>query len=306
MRPILYYLRTYLSTLNLKVALPITLFTALMVWLNYTAGIDSAITSLDNRIYRFAAYLLLFTLIFGGSWLLTFLCEPDKLPLTAPFYVLMLFSAALFALKMSIQAVPDSLQNALANPSFQYWRLVLHWPVKTVLVLCLVFVVWKLFRFEAPVSGMMRPVQGFKPYYLMLAIMMPLLVIASLSPSFQQLYPRVKSILPHLQESTLLIPYALAYELAYGLDFLTIEVFFRGFLVLAFARYAGTHAILPMAAFYCAVHFGKPLFECISSFFGALVLGAVVYNTRSIWGGLIVHLGIAWVMEILGIAFRLF
>jgi hypothetical protein len=29
-------------------------------------------------------------------------------------------------------------------------------------------------------------------------------------------------------------------------------------------------------------------------------LGIVVYNTRSIYGGLIVHLGIAWMMEIGG------
>jgi hypothetical protein len=55
-----------------------------------------------------------------------------------------------------------------------------------------------------------------------------------------------------------------------------------------------------MAAFYCTIHFGKPLGECISSYFGGMVLGVLAYRTRSILGGLIVHLGLAWMMELGG------
>src|SRR5690606_32481 len=95
-------------------------------------------------------------------------------------------------------------------------------------------------------------------------------------------------------------PAKLLFELSYGLDFFTIELFFRGFLILAFLRYAGKAAILPMAAFYCSIHFGKPLLECITSYFGGLILGVIVLHSRSIWGGLIVHLGIAWLMEVAG------
>jgi hypothetical protein len=35
-------------------------------------------------------------------------------------------------------------------------------------------------------------------------------------------------------------------------------------------------------------------------FFGGLILGIVVYHTRTIVGGLMVHLGIAWMMELGG------
>jgi hypothetical protein len=90
------------------------------------------------------------------------------------------------------------------------------------------------------------------------------------------------------------------YELSYGLDFLSIELFFRGLLVIGLVRYAGEKAILPMAAFYCTIHFGKPLGECITSFAGGLVLGVLAYRTRSVLGGLIVHLGLAWMMELGG------
>jgi hypothetical protein len=55
-----------------------------------------------------------------------------------------------------------------------------------------------------------------------------------------------------------------------------------------------------MAAFYCTIHFGKPLGECITSFFGGLALGVLAYRTRSILGGLIIHLGLAWMMELGG------
>jgi membrane protease YdiL (CAAX protease family) len=90
------------------------------------------------------------------------------------------------------------------------------------------------------------------------------------------------------------------FELSYGADFISIELFFRGFLILAFIKWAGKDTILPMACFYCTIHFGKPLAECISSYFGGIILGIVVYHTRSILGGLIVHLGIAWMMEVGG------
>jgi hypothetical protein len=76
--------------------------------------------------------------------------------------------------------------------------------------------------------------------------------------------------------------YKLLYELAYGSDFISVELFFRGFLILAFVKLVGKDAILPMACFYCTIHFGKPLGECISSYFGGMLLGIVVFHTRSI------------------------
>ena len=91
--------------------------------------------------------------------------------------------------------------------------------------------------------------------------------------------------------------YYLIFELCYGFDFISIEFFFRGFLILSLAKICGPHCIIPAACFYCTIHFGKPLGEAISSFWGGLLLGIISYNTKSIWGGLIVHLGIAWLME---------
>jgi hypothetical protein len=130
--------------------------------------------------------------------------------------------------------------------------------------------------------------------------MLPLIAAASMQPDFLAMYPKLKLIAEVYNETDLHWWHKLLFELSYGSDFIGIELFFRGFLILAFIKWTGKDAILPMACFYCTIHFGKPLGECISSYFGGLILGIVVYNTRSILGGLMVHLGIAWLMEIGG------
>jgi len=77
-----------------------------------------------------------------------------------------------------------------------------------------------------------------------------------------------------------------------------LEWFFRGFMVLFFKKYLNTKAIILIAMVYCSFHFGKPLLECVSSFFGGYLLGYIVYKTKSIWGGVIVHMGIAFLMDL--------
>ena len=137
-----------------------------------------------------------------------------------------------------------------------------------------------------------------KPYFLMIVMMLPLLLWASFQQDFLAQYPTyrdygVSRFLDIPEWVTILI-----YEIAYGSDFISVELFFRGFLVLGFVSIIGKKAILPMAVLYCFIHFGKPLGEAVSSFFGGYILGVVSFYTRNIFGGLIVHLGIAWLMEL--------
>ncbi|HZE84189.1 MAG TPA: CPBP family intramembrane glutamic endopeptidase, partial [Puia sp.] len=144
--------------------------------------------------------------------------------------------------------------------------------------------------------------RGFssRPYFLILLFLLPLIALASTQHDFLLTYPKVKTIAFINGYAHPSWPWKLLFEISYGLDFVSIELFFRGFLVIGLAQWAGRDAILPMAAFYCTIHFGKPLGECISSFFGGMALGVIAWRTRSILGGLIVHLGLAWLMEIGG------
>jgi membrane protease YdiL (CAAX protease family) len=185
--------------------------------------------------------------------------------------------------------------NELQN---EYWNYVFYWPFKVLVITVILFLTWRISEKEKGFYGLTTENFKIRPYLLILLFMVPLVAVAASQPDFQAMYPKLQDIKYLSSENNL--TYVLLYEISYGSDFFSIELFFRGFLVLAFAKWVGKDAILPMALFYCTIHFGKPLGECISSFFGGLLLGAVVYHTRTIWGGLLVHVGIAWMMELAG------
>lgn len=140
----------------------------------------------------------------------------------------------------------------------------------------------------------------WRPYFLILLALVPVVVIASFLPGFQHQYPMYDSGGAHLYLGIPEIVTAVTYEVAYAFNFITIEFFYRGFLVLGMVSVLGRSAILPMACLYCFLHFGKPIPEAISSIFGGYVLGIIAYETKSIWGGILVHIGLAWLMEAAG------
>ena len=81
-------------------------------------------------------------------------------------------------------------------------------------------------------------------------------------------------------------------------DFLSTELFFRGLLVIGLSKMLGKNVVLPMVAAYATLHFGKPMGETISSVFGGYILGIIALYSRNIWGGVFIHGGIAFLMEV--------
>ena len=92
-----------------------------------------------------------------------------------------------------------------------------------------------------------------------------------------------------------------AFELCYANDFLGVEGLFRGALVIGLARWLGCRAVLPMALTYMCIHLGKPDLELLSSVGGGYLLGVLAWRTRHLWGGIIIHQGIAMFFELVGI-----
>ncbi len=144
-----------------------------------------------------------------------------------------------------------------------------------------------------------KKVHHFAPYLGLLLMMLPLLLWASSQPHFLETYPifRMEHNRPVFGLS--LTQMAAIFESFYLLDFIRVELVFRGILVIGMARFLGKDAILPMAVIYCALHFNKPLGEAISSIFGGYILGVIAYYQRHITGGIIVHMGVAGIMELL-------
>ena len=297
MPPFLSYFRDFFKTVYTGLLFFAVLFTALLVFLNYRFVIEQRIVhTLPNRLVRFAALYSVYLTAFALPYFVLLLLK-GKSVLDGKLVLLVLLSPAVFALKVVFDAFSPFIQETVGGAWGRYWAIVTRLPVKCLVVLILLSCIWKAAGHKPTLISTLGGTADWKPYLFMLLLMVPLIAWASFQPGFLQVYPK-------LQQVSFIEPltgrawlYKLLFELSYGTDFITIELFFRGFLVLAFVRYAGQDAIVPMAVFYCSIHFGKPLAECISSFFGGLLLGIVVYNTRSVAGGLVVHLGIAWMME---------
>jgi membrane protease YdiL (CAAX protease family) len=47
------------------------------------------------------------------------------------------------------------------------------------------------------------------------------------------------------------------------------------------------------------IHFSKPLPECIGSIFAGFILGWLSYKSKSIWGGVFLHVSVAISMDLL-------
>lgn len=131
-----------------------------------------------------------------------------------------------------------------------------------------------------------------RPYVVFLGVMLPVLAAASALPSFQAKYPL----------------YALAVEggwhfwgwqLFYGLQFLGVEAFFRGFMLFGLYPKLGRYAIPVMVIPYTMIHFGKPAPETFAAIVAGFALGHLAIRSRSFLWGWMLHWGVAITMDVL-------
>jgi len=297
MKEIFRYITDYFKSLNSKVFAACSLLAGLMIYLNFHLVIDSRIDEFDSIGIQFLVRYLIFLIAFALPYLFYYLLAGKNYFQSRLILLLIFLSPAIFSWKMVMNTELHLSNNIYWD---YYWNRVLYWPLRLIVLSAILFIIWKIFYSKESFFGLTVKYFNWRPYLIMLLIMVPLIAAASTQPDFLSMYPKLNDVDTALYGVQNKWFYHLLHELSYGSDFISVELFFRGFLILAFIKVAGKDAILPMACFYCTIHFGKPLGECISSYFGGLILGIVVYNTRSIIGGLMVHLGIAWLMELGG------
>lgn len=89
-----------------------------------------------------------------------------------------------------------------------------------------------------------------------------------------------------------------AWQALYLLQFACLEFFFRGYIVNTLRPYYGSAAIWIMVVPYLMLHFDKPWLESTGAIFFGLFLAILAVRSRSIWGGFLVHAGVAVSMDI--------
>ncbi|MBC7423766.1 MAG: CPBP family intramembrane metalloprotease [Ferruginibacter sp.] len=273
-----------------------------LIYLNYWQHVEKKyVAAATTKLGRFIGYYLLYLIPFAGAFFLQLLFYKDcSYYKNGWFWAILVLAPAFFAFRINFNWQQGWIKDHYTGVAQAFYLQSINWIVRVFILLIPVFIIWVLKdKGTQPFYGSV-PLASVTPYLWMLLIMLPLIALASTQADFLKVYPKaafINKIPTHSWQDGWRY---MAYELCYGFDFISIEFFFRGFLILSLVRICGMHCIVPAACFYCAIHLGKPMGEAISSFFGGTFLGIVVYNTGSIWGGLIVHLGIAWMMEIGG------
>jgi membrane protease YdiL (CAAX protease family) len=127
-------------------------------------------------------------------------------------------------------------------------------------------------------------------YGLCLAVVVPLVVIASFTPDFASYYPFYKKASRSWVE-------LITWEVLYLVQFFGLELFFRGFMLTTLRKSVGSSAIFAMCVPYVMIHFGKPYLETAGAFVAGVALGTVAMRTRSIYSGFLVHATVALLMD---------
>ena len=289
MRKVVGWLRDYIrDDLDWATFALVAALLAISIAFNYRFGIEPNV--MNGRAWMYVPF---YALPFGFAYVVQAGLQKAPAPYlrTRHFWLLFLLAVALFSIREL---------NVAGWLGFSpFWRAIGNTAIRWITAGIPIYLYWRSQRADGEAFyGFTSRGMELKPYWLMLATMAPLLVVASATHDFQAAYPRAE-LLAH-QEGLNMSNFQYGiFEFFYALDFMFTEFFFRGFATMAFAKLCGADAILPMAAFYVFIHFGKPMGEAISSFFGGLILGVVAYRSGSILGGAIVHVGIALLMEVL-------
>lgn len=134
-------------------------------------------------------------------------------------------------------------------------------------------------------------VSHFKWYVLLALPILCFVVIVSFREDFSTHYPF------YSKANRSWVDFLL-WEAIYISQFIVLEFFFRGFILNSLKPAFGSMSIYVMCLPYLMIHFPKPWLEATGAVFFGLFLGALAMHSRSIWGGVGVHLSIALGMDI--------
>ena len=153
---------------------------------------------------------------------------------------------------------------------------------------------WKrrLADFGLPFPGSSSP---FGLGLVLAFIMLPFVLVASFTESFQSSYPFYE----FADRSAFDF---LAWQLLYAAQFFALEFFYRGFLIHGLKHRFGIYSILVSTVPYVMIHFGKPLPETLGSVVAGIALGALSYHYRSVWPCVFLHILIAFSMDVFSLS----
>lgn len=142
--------------------------------------------------------------------------------------------------------------------------------------------------------------RDWKKYAALFVVAVPFVVVASATSEFQVRYP-----LYDVWEGQTGVWGDLAvWWPLYVAQFVAVETFFRGYLVIGLAPVLGRMSIAVATVPYLMIHFVKPPAEALASIVGGVVMGTLAYRTRSVWWGVALHVAVAALMDVLSLGHK--
>jgi len=210
----------------------------------------------------------------------------------------LLLGAAIVAFLTRYNLQNFTVWSTTANRSYRSFEeyLVVNIGCLTLLPFLLIFGVLRL---RADEFGFAPAERGTGRIALLFFVaMLPVLFIASRFPEFRSTYPLQ-------QQAAFSWRYFVYFELAYGFYLFCWEWFYRGFLTFGLRRAFGDIAAIAIQALaFGIMHWGKPMPEFISSFFGGAILGWLALRARSFFPCFLLHWAIAFTLDCLAIHAR--
>ncbi len=123
---------------------------------------------------------------------------------------------------------------------------------------------------------------------------LPVLVIVSYQPVFQNKYPIYDAALESVWHLVI-------YEAGYAAYFVGWEFIFRGFMLFGLRPAIGNYAVFVQMIPFAILHFGKPQLETMAAVFAGVILGLLALRTRSFWYGTFLHIGVAVTNDMLAV-----
>jgi len=138
-----------------------------------------------------------------------------------------------------------------------------------------------------------------KALYLSIMIFLIAIVyIVSLNGDFSNFYP-------FYNQAHRSIFDFIAWEIIYLAQFVAIEFFFRGFILNGLKVPFGSLSIVVMIVPYMMIHLPKLPLEAFGALFFGILLGLLSFASRSIFGGVLLHICIALTLDISAIIQKL-
>ena len=137
--------------------------------------------------------------------------------------------------------------------------------------------------------------RGLKWTGVFAAVMVPVVVAASFTPTFAKQYPLARTADDSLAA-------LLVFELVMLVYFIGWEFFFRGYMLFALEKHIGKVAILVQMIPFAVLHGNKPLPEALGAIVVGILLGYFALATRSFWYCALVHFAVAATMDVAALA----